>query len=127
VVKILKIGDWMSKSVTTITKEKTVYEAAKLMDELNIGSLPVVEKGVPIGIVTERDIIRRAVAKDKDIHKTKINEIMTKDPVTVDDDTSILEVSRIMSEHNFRRVMVVKKGKLLGIVTAKDIINITST
>ncbi len=126
-VKILKIGDWMSKSVTTITKEKTVYEAAKLMDELNIGSLPVVEKGVPIGIVTERDIIRRAVAKDKDIHKTKINEIMTKDPVTVDDDTSILEVSRIMSEHNFRRVMVVKKGKLLGIVTAKDIINITST
>lgn len=123
---MISIKDWMSKTVVTVTMDTTVFAAVKLMDDHNIGALPVVENHVPIGILTERDVIRRAVAKEINMHKTKVGDIMTKDPITVDCDTSILKVSRIMSENNFRRVIVTKSGKLAGIVTAKDIINITS-
>lgn len=117
----------MSKPVSTISKNVPIFEVVKIMDKHNIGCVAVVENEKPIGIVTERDIIRRVVAPKKDLEKTKVADIMTKDPMTVHHDASILEVTRIMSENNFRRVLVVKNGKLVGIVTAKDIIGLTST
>lgn len=117
----------MSQKVITITEDMTILKAAKLMDKSNIGALPVVNGNKPVGIVTERDIIRRVVAKGKNCSDVLVKNIMTHTPVSINDNTSVLEISRIMSEKNFRRVLVVNKGKLVGIVTAKDIINITST
>jgi CBS domain-containing protein len=126
VVKIIKIEDWMSKPVKSVTKDLTVRKAIKMMDEGNFGVLPVVENGKPIGIVTERDILRRVAAKDIDMDKSKIEDIMTKNPVTINHDASILEATRLMSENNFRRLLVVKGGKLVGVVTAKDVIEVMS-
>ncbi|MBN1502478.1 CBS domain-containing protein [Candidatus Woesearchaeota archaeon] len=117
----------MSKPVITILKDSSMFDAVKLMDKHNIGCIAVVEKERPIGILTERDIIRRVVAKEKNLKQTKVADIMTKNPVTVNSEASILEVTRIMSENNFRRVLVVKNDKLVGLVTAKDIIGLTST
>lgn len=125
-VKIIKIEDWMSKPVKSVTKDLTVRKAIKLMDEGNFGVLPVVENGKPIGIVTERDILRRVAAKDIDMDKSKVEDIMTKNPVTINHDASILEATRLMSENNFRRLLVVKGGKLVGVVTAKDVIEVMS-
>jgi len=126
VVKIIKIEDWMSKPVKRVTKDLTVRKAIKIMDESNIGVLPVVENDKPIGIITERDILRRVVAKDIDLDKTNVEGIMTKNPVTINHDASILEATRLMSENNFRRLLVVKGGKLIGVVTAKDVIEVMS-
>jgi CBS domain-containing protein len=86
----------------------------------------LLRNGKPIGIVTERDILRRVAAKDIDMDKSKIEDIMTKNPVTINHDASILEATRLMSENNFRRLLVVKGGKLVGVVTAKDVIEVMS-
>jgi CBS domain-containing protein len=126
VVKIIKIEDWMSKPVKSVTKDISVRKAIKMMDEGNFGVLPVVENGKPIGIVTERDILRRVAAKNMDMDKTNVEAIMTKNPVTISHDASILEATRLMSENNFRRLLVVKGGKLVGVVTAKDVIEVMS-
>jgi CBS domain-containing protein len=127
VVKIIKIEDWMSKPVRRVTKDISLRKAIKIMDENNIGVLPVVENDKPIGVITERDILRRAVAKGLDLDKKTAEDIMTKNPITIEHDASILEVTRLMSENNFRRLLVVKSGKLVGVVTAKDVIEVMST
>jgi CBS domain-containing protein len=126
VVRVIKIEDWMTKRVLTLKKTDTVYKAVKMMDSHNIGVIPVDDNGRPIGIITERDIIRRAVAAELPLKTTKVEQIMTKNPVTVNSTSSILEVAKLMSKNNFRRVIVVKKGKIAGIITAKDIINLMS-
>jgi CBS domain-containing protein len=127
VVKIIKIEDWMSKPVRRISKDLSLRKAVMLMADNNIGVLPIVDNNdVPIGVVTERDIIRKVVGRDVDIDKTEIEKVMTKNPVTIQHDASILEATRLMSQNNFRRLLVVKGGKLIGIVTAKDIIEVMS-
>jgi len=97
-----------------------------IMDKENIGVLPIIDNFVLKGILTERDILRRVVAKNINIESTNVLEIMTKDPVTVKYDSSILEVTRLMSENNFRRLIVMKKNKVVGIITAKDVIEVLS-
>lgn len=117
----------MSKPVRRVTKDISLRKAIKLMDENNIGVLPIVENDKPIGVITERDILRRVVAKGLDLDKKTVEDIMTKNPITIEHDASILEVTRLMSENNFRRLLVVKSGKLVGVVTAKDVIEVMST
>ncbi|MFH2020323.1 MAG: CBS domain-containing protein [archaeon] len=117
----------MSKPVRTVKANTPLKEAVAVMDKNNIGALPVVKDGdTPVGVVTERDILRRVVAKGKNIDNMIVEDIMTKNPVTVEHSASILEVTRLMSENNFRRLLVVKKGKLIGVITAKDVIEVLS-
>lgn len=125
-INIIKIEEWMSKPVKTCKKEVLLREAIEIMDSNNIGVLAVTEGDKPIGVLTERDILRRVVAKGVDIDKIRVEEIMTKNPVTVSHESSILEATRLMSENNFRRLLVVNKGKLVGVVTAKDVIEVLS-
>jgi CBS domain-containing protein len=127
VVKIIKIEEWMSKPVISVKKDMTIKEIIKLMDQHNIGAIPVCEDGKPTGIITERDILRRVLAKELNIDQMKATDIMTKNPVTIPYNSTILEVTRLMSENNFRRLLVVKNDKLIGIVTAKDVIEVMST
>lgn len=125
-MKIIKIEDWMSKPVRTCEKKTPLSDAVKIMDENNIGVLAIAVDNKPIGVVTERDILRRVVAKNLNINNLTVDDIMTKNPVTIPHDASILEVTRLMSENNFRRLFVVKNGKLVGLVTAKDVIEVLS-
>jgi len=127
VVKIIKVEEWMSKPVKTVSKSTTLRQIVKMMDDLNIGVVPVAEGDKPIGIITERDVIRRVVAKNLDLDNTTAGDIMTKNPKTIPHDSTLLEVTRIMSENNFRRLLVVKGSKLVGLVTAKDVIQVMST
>ena len=115
------VKDIMTKNVVTITADKTVFEAAQLMDSKKIGCLIVAQNDVPMGIVTERDIVRRIVAK-KMSSEVKISDIMTKKLVTVDPDLSLKDAARLMSYNGIRRLPVVKQNKLVGIVVSSDFV-----
>ncbi len=115
------VKDIMTKKVVTIESSKTVYDAAQLMEEKSLGCLIVVIKGFPVGIITERDIVRRIVAKRSSLD-AKLTEVMTKTVITVAPDTSIKEAARIMSANKIHRLPVLKENKLVGIVAASDFV-----
>jgi CBS domain-containing protein len=115
------VKDIMTKNVVTITADKTVFEAAELMDFKKIGCLIVAQNEAPMGIVTERDIVRRIVAK-KMPYDVRVSEIMTQNLVTVDPDSSLKDAARLMSNNGIRRLPVVKQNKLVGIVVSSDFV-----
>jgi CBS domain-containing protein len=115
------VKDIMTKDVVTIGADKTVFEAAALMSEKSLGCLPIIINGYPVGIITERDIVRRIVAKRASLD-TKLVEVMTKSLITVDPDTSIKEAARLMSKNKIHRLPVLKKSQLVGIVVASDFV-----
>ena len=115
------VKDIMTKDVVTIESSKTVFEAAELMTTKGLGCLIVVIKSFPVGIITERDIVRRIVAKRSSL-EVKVTEVMTKTLITVDPDTSLREAARVMSTNKIRRLPVLKDNKLVGIVVASDFV-----
>jgi len=115
------VKDIMTKKVATIESGKTIYNAAQLMAEKNLGCLIVVVKGFPVGIITEKDIVHRVVAKRAQTD-TKLAEVMTKTLITVEPDTSIREAARMMSANKIHRIPVLKENKLVGIVAASDFV-----
>lgn len=121
VVLMPAVKDIMTKEVITIEANKTVFEAAKVMSEKDLSCLIVVIKAFPVGILTERDIVRRIVAK-RASPDTKITEVMTKNLITVEPETSLREAARIMSTNKIRRLPVLKQNKLVGIIAASDFV-----
>ncbi len=115
------VKDIMTKDVVTVESNKTVFEAAALMSEKGLGCLIVVIKAFPVGIVTERDIVRRIVAKRSSLD-AKVSEVMTKTLITVEPDTSLKEAARVMSTNKIHRLPVLKQNKLVGIVAASDFV-----
>jgi len=116
------VKDIMTKEVITIDTNKSVFEAAELMSTKGLGCVIVVIQAFPVGIITERDIVRRIVAK-RSSPDVKVTEIMTKTLITVDPDTSLKEAARVMSTNKIRRLPVLKNNKLVGIVVASDFVN----
>lgn len=116
------VKEIMTKDVTTIDANKTVFEAAEIMSKEGVGCLIVVTKEFPVGIVTERDIVRRIVAKRNSVD-LKVEEIMTKTLITVDPDVSLKDAARVMSTNGIRRLPVLKNSKLVGIVVASDFVS----
>jgi CBS domain-containing protein len=115
------VKDIMTKNVVTIKVDKTVFEAAELMNSKGIGCLLIVQDEAPVGIVTERDFVRRIVAKNLP-YSVKVSEIMTKNLITVDPDVSLKDAARLMSINKIRRLPVLKQNKLVGIVVASDFV-----
>jgi CBS domain-containing protein len=111
----------MTKDVVTIESNKTVYEAAELMTEKGLGCVVVVIKAFPVGILTERDIVRRIVAK-KASFDLRVTEVMSKTLITVEPETSLKEAARVMSTNKIHRLPVLKQNKLVGIVAASDFV-----
>lgn len=115
------VKDIMTKEVVTIEASKTVFEAAELMSSKGLGCLIIVIKEFPVGIITERDIVRRIVAKRASFD-LKLTEVMTKTLITVDPDASLKEAARIMSTNKIHRLPVIKQNKLSGIIAASDFV-----
>jgi len=116
----MKVSDLMTSDPATVGPDDPVAKAATLMREEDCGAIPVVRGGKLVGIVTDRDIAIRAVAGGRDPKTLKVSEIMSADPITVSPDTDGDEASRVMAEHQVRRLPVVQDGHLLGIlVTAQ--------
>jgi CBS domain-containing protein len=124
---IITAKDVMSKPVVTVNDGENAARAAQLMEKHKVGGVVVVNsRGRPLGIITERDLSTRVVAKNLQPDKVTVSEIMSRPLATIDGDTSIREVAKRMSRLEIRRLAVVsKKGELEGIVTSKDILRIT--
>ncbi len=107
--------------VTKVPFGTTVSGAAKLMDKKEIGSVLVEDETRIIGIMTERDILRKVVAKGKNPEEVKVEDIMSYPIITIDADEDIIEASRKIEEHKIRRLIVIKNGEIAGIVTVNSI------
>jgi CBS domain-containing protein len=114
-----KVKDFMAKGVLTIDKDKTVLEAAELMTQKSVGDIIVLDDEIPRGIVTERDFVRRIIAQRKSFD-TKISEIMTKPLITIGPEASLNVAARRMINNKIRRLPVMKKHKLIGIIVVSD-------
>jgi len=111
----------MTKTIHTIDCNASVLEASKMMMEKNVGYLIVLEGGRPAGMLSERDIVFKVVALEKDPSKVKVSEIMSKPLVTIDPDTTISEAIDIMVKNGFRRIPVVRDGIIYGVFTTRDL------
>jgi CBS domain-containing protein len=118
----LKVRDVMVKNLITVGAETTVKEAAKLMNKHEIGCLVVMKREKPVGIVTERDMLKRVLLKSKDPKKTKVSKIMSKPLVVGEPQTDIRDAVRLMVEGEIKRLPVVEDGHVLGLVTFTDIV-----
>lgn len=118
----MRVKECMCSNVVCATPESTVSDVAKLMNENHIGSVPVCDKNQNlVGIVTDRDIILRSIACDKDIKQTKISDIMTTDVIRTSQDTDVSWVAGIMAKNQIRRIPVVENEKLVGIISVGDL------
>ena len=109
----------MTKDVLTIDANKTVIEAAVLMSQSDVGDLVAIENNTPVGIVTERDFVRRVLALGKST-STRVSEIMSTPLKVIDPEAPIKEAARRMANKGIRRLVVIKDNKLVGIITATD-------
>jgi CBS domain-containing protein len=113
------VKDLMTENVVTVDADKTVFEAAVLMFKNDVGDLVVTDGATPVGIVTERDFVRRVLAEGKSSN-SKVSEIMTQPLKVIDPDAPIKEAARRMVNKKIRRLPVIKDNKLVGIITAAD-------
>ncbi|MCS7127024.1 MAG: CBS domain-containing protein [Thaumarchaeota archaeon] len=112
-------------SVVTIDEGATVEEAAKLMGSKGIGALAVTREGRIVGIITERDVLKRVVAEGRDPKLTRVREAMTSPPITVSPDTTLREAIDLMNRKKIRRLLVEEAGRIVGIFTQRDILALT--
>jgi CBS domain-containing protein len=115
------IQEVMSSPVITMLPTKNVVDAAKLMVEKNIETLIICWGEDAVGILTEKDIVRRVVAK-KLPYSTKLLEIMSKPVITINVNSFLEEANRKMEENRVKRLPVEDKGRIVGIITATDIL-----
>ncbi len=113
------VKDFMTTNVITIDVLMTVLDAAKLMHQQDVGDLVVTEGKVPKGIVTERDLVRRVMANKKPLD-TKVSEIMSDPLITIEEESSLRDAARKMVKYRVRRLPVMKKNVLVGIIVTSD-------
>ncbi len=122
----VKVEDVMSSPVITLKETDTVLSATKLMKKHEIGCVVVVGKsGEPKGLITERDVVRRISAFDLLPSKFLAGKSMTKPLVTIEATVNVTEAAKKMRELKVRRLIVVQGGKIEGIITSNDIVDIT--
>jgi CBS domain-containing protein len=108
--------------VISIAPGETVLHAAELMNERGIGGLVVAERGRPVGIFTERDILRRVVAQQKDPATLKVAEAMTSPVIACAPDTSVEECAAMMTAKRIRHLPVVADKRVVGVITIGDVL-----
>jgi CBS domain-containing protein len=104
----------------TAAPDISVREAARLMAKRGVGAVMVVERGNLVGIFTERDLVLRVVAQDRDVRATRLAEVMTPSPQTVDPGKSFGYALLMMQENGFRHVPVVEDGRVIGMVSVRS-------
>ena len=117
----LKVEDVMVREVITIDENVTAKEAADVMNKFEIGCLIAVKKGKAVGIITERDLLKRVVAEVKDANKTKVKDIMSSPLVVVEPSTELEEAVKLMFQMKIKKLPVVDGKRLVGLVSLTDI------
>jgi PAS domain S-box-containing protein len=123
----LKTGDVMSKNVATVDQGCSVISAAKIMSEKNISCLLVSNKGHLSGIVTETDMLKKAVAGENDFRKVSVEQIMSAPVRSISCDVSVMEAIKIMEAENIRRLVVLEDELPAGIITQTDMVRVLAS
>ena len=117
----MKVRDIMTKEVTLVTAAQPITDVAHMMRQLDIGSLPVVQDGQLIGIITDRDIVVRAVSERADPRSMTVGDIASRDLVTIGPEQDLDEAVALMSRHRVRRLPVVQGRTLVGVLAQADV------
>lgn len=115
------VRDIMTKSVKTAKLNDKVIEAVRKMNKFNIGSIVVLKGRRPIGILTERDLLKRIVEPGMDPSIVKVKGIMSSPVVTIHPETSIEDAAGLMAKKGIKKLLVVEDNKLVGIVSSMDL------
>lgn len=117
----LKVEDVMVREVITIDENSTVKEAADVMNKFEIGCLIAIRKGKAVGIITERDLLKRVVAEAKDVNKTRVKDVMSSPLVVVEPCMDLEEAVKLMFQMKIKKLPVVDEKRLVGLVSLTDI------
>ena len=115
------VRDVMTPSVRTVSPTQSLVEAAEVTKGEDVGSVPVVEEGRLTGILTDRDIVTRAVAERRDPQSVRVNEVASRELVTVEPEQDLDEALALMARHQVRRLPVVEEGQLVGMLAQADV------
>ena len=117
-----KVREVMSTRPRSVTPQTSLNEVAQLMAAEDVGAIPVVEGDRLVGIVTDRDIVLRAIAKDKDTRGMPVSEVSSRELVTVDPEDDLSDALKLMAQHQVRRLAVIEDGeRLVGVVSQADV------
>ena len=119
------VRDVMKKNVISIDSSMTIQDAAKMMDDAAIGAIVVLENGVVVGIITERDMTRRVIAKGKP-YTMGVKEVMSSPVVVVSPDDSVWDAAHLMKTRRIHRMPAVQNNMLVGMITTSDIVKLCS-
>jgi CBS domain-containing protein len=115
----------IARPIITVEEDATVVAASKVMVDNDRGSVVVTRKGATVGFLTERDVMKKVVAMSKDPGSTRVKEIMTSSPVTIEKDRPLREAIDLMNRKGVRRMLVTEGGKIVGVFTLRDIVKHT--
>jgi CBS domain-containing protein len=115
------VREAMTASVSSVSPSQSLADAAEVMKGEDVGSVPVVEEGRLRGIVTDRDIVTRAVAERRDPQSVRVEEIASHDLVTVEPEQDLDEALALMAHHKVRRLPVLEEGRLVGMLAQADV------
>ncbi len=119
------VKDVMISDLATLDISTSIRDAAKLMDEKDIGCIIVTKNQLPIGILTERDFVKRIAAKEKSL-TASLEEVMSTPLIEIDPNETVWEAAQIMKTKNIHKLPVKKDNKIIGIVTTTDLVKICS-
>jgi len=117
----MKVRDVMTKSVESITPETDLVTVARKMKELNVGSMPVLDGDQLLGIITDRDIVVRALAEGRSPQGEQVRNYLTPNPTTITPETDVKEAAEIMAREQIRRLPVVENNRLVGFLAIGDL------
>jgi len=119
------VKDVMRKNVISIDASMTVKDAATMMADTDVGCVVITRGNAPIGILTERDFVKRIVSEEKDL-ATPLADVMSFPLITVEPEDTVWEAAEVMKKNKIHKVPVADQGKLIGIITTTDIVQICS-
>jgi CBS domain-containing protein len=120
----MNVKDIMVEEVITVKPETKVKDAVELMNKNEIGCLVVKKKGKPMGIMTERDVLKKIVCGLKNPEQTRVSEIMSEPLAVGKADMDLEEAVKIMFKQNIKKLPIVDEGKLVGLVTLTDVVRV---
>jgi CBS domain-containing protein len=115
------VRDAMTENPRSIGRSASVVDAARVMREEHIGSLPITDDETLVGMITDRDITTRVVAEAADPKVTSVGDVYSRDLISIEPDEDLGEALQLMARHQVRRLPVVENGRLVGIVAQADI------
>jgi CBS domain-containing protein len=117
----MKAEDVMAREVVTLDEDVSAKKAAEIMAQEGVSAIIVTSEGKAKGILTERDILKRIVAEDKDSRKTKVKEIMSSPLVTIEPSTDLEKAAHLMFEKKIKHLPVIHENRLIGLISLQDI------